>query len=143
MFKVILQCLLILLPSIVSIFYPLQKIAYGFFALLTMDTKILDNALKSITSNEKIISIICGIIFSVILYLWRKKVNTDKLFNTGNSYHNYPLYIYWIASKILGYGKVTLVRVPIHLQYKLIITDLFPNISVDNDVEKKEETVMV
>jgi hypothetical protein len=51
--------------------------------------------------------------------------------------------IYWIAGKILGYGKVTLVRVPIYLQYKLLLADIFPNIQVDSDVENKEQSVNV
>lgn len=116
---------------------------YGLLSLLTIDTVNLDNAIKSITSNEKIISIICGIILSAFIYNWRKRTNAEKLFNTGNAYNDYPLVIYWIAGKILGYGKVTLVRVPIYLQYKLLLADIFPNIQVDSDVENKEQTVNV
>jgi hypothetical protein len=141
--KVIIQCVFILLPTLVSILYPLQKIVYGFLPLLTIDTTNIDNSIKSLTSNEKIISIICGIILSVFFYIWRKRANTEKLFNTGNSYNDYPLVIYWIAGKILGYGKVTLVRVPIYLQYKLLLADIFPNILVDNDVDNKENKVYV
>lgn len=52
--------------------------------------------------------------------------------------------IYWIGGKILGYGKVTLVRVPIYLQYKLLLADVFLNTTiVDNDVEIKEKAVDV
>ncbi|MFJ5621243.1 hypothetical protein ACIQD3_00665 [Peribacillus loiseleuriae] len=143
MVKVILQCILILLPTAVSVFYPLQKIVYVFLSLLTIDTTNLDNVIKSITSNEKTISIICGIILSVFFYFWRKRANTEKLFNTGDSYNNYPIWIYWIAGKILGYGKLTLVRVPIYLQYKLLLADVFPNILVDSDIENKEQAVIV
>ncbi|MCM3360360.1 hypothetical protein [Niallia sp. MER TA 168] len=143
MSKVIIQCILILSPLLVGIFYPLQKIVYGFLSLLTIDTTNIDIAIKSITSNEKIISIICGIILSVFFYFWIKRANTEKLFNTGNGYNDYPLVIYWIAGKILGYGKVTLVRVPIYLQYKLLLAHIFPNIQVDSDVENKEKDVNV
>lgn len=143
MSKIISQCIIILLPSLVAIFYPLQKIVYGILSLFTIDTTSLDYAIKSITSNEKIISIICGIILSVFLYFRIKRANTEKLFNTGNGYHDYPLMIYWIGGKILGYGKVTLVRVPIYLQYKLLLADIFPNTIVDSDVENKEKAVNV
>lgn len=143
MYKVIIQCIFILSPALVGIFYPLQKIVYGFLALLTIDLTNLDSAIKSITSNEKIISIICGVILSVFFYFWIKRTNTEKLFNTGNNYNDYPLVIYWIAGKILGYGKVTLVRVPIYLQYKILLADIFPNILVDSDVENKEQAVNV
>lgn len=72
-----------------------------------------------------------------------RRTNKEKLFNTGNRYNNYPIYIYWLAAKVLGYGKVTLVRVPIYLQYKLVLADLFPNTLVDSDIEKKEQVVVV
>ncbi|MCU1808240.1 hypothetical protein NVV31_22990 [Cytobacillus firmus] len=143
MLKVFSQCIFILLPALVSIFYPIQKIVYGILSLLTIDTKNLDNVLKGITSNEMILSIICGMILSLFFYFWRTKANTEKVFNTGDNYNNYPLIIYWIASKILGYGKVTLVRVPIYLQYKILLADIFPNVLVDSDVENKEQEVIV
>ncbi|MED2974077.1 hypothetical protein P4361_17760 [Fictibacillus sp. B-59209] len=143
MSKVISQCIFIVFPLLLAIIYPLQKVAYGCLSLLTIDTTNLDNAIKSITSNETIISIICGVILSVFFYFWRKRANTEKLFNTGNRYNDYPLVIYWIAGKILGYGKVTLVRVPIYLQYKLLLADIFPNIIVDSNVENKEKAVSV
>jgi hypothetical protein len=143
MIKVISQIILILLPTVVSVFYPLQKIVYGILSVFTIDTTNLDIAIKSVTSNEKIISIICGIILSLFLYFGRKRANTEKLFNSGNGYNHYPLVIYWIAGKILGYGKVTLVRVPIYLQYKLLLADIFPNILVDSGVENTEKAVNV
>jgi hypothetical protein len=143
MLKVFFQFVLILMPTLVSIFYPLQKIVFGFFALFTIDTQNIEIAINSITSNQTVISIICGILLSGFLYFWRKRVNKEKLFNIGNRYNNYPILIYWIASKILGYQKVTLVRVPIFLQYKLLLADIFPNILVDSDVETKELAVVV
>jgi len=141
--KVIFQCMVILFPTLVSIFYPLQKIVYGILSIVGIDTNNLDIAIKSITDNEKIISIICGLILSVFINFWIRKTNTERLFNTGNSYNKYPFYIYWISHYILGYGTVSLIRVPIYLQYKIILSDIFPDIIVDSEVENKEQPVTI
>lgn len=141
--KVLFQCFLILLPAIASIFYPLQELAYGILSLLGIDTTNFDEIIKSIINNERVISIIPGFILSLVIYIWRTKANKDKLFNTGDKYNEYPVWVYWMASKILGYGKVSLVRVPIYLQYKLILKDIFPEVIVDNDVEEKDQSIVV
>lgn len=141
--KVLFQCLLILLPAIVSIFHPLQEIAYGILSLIGMDTSNFDEMIKNIINNERVISIIGGVVLSIIIYIWRTKANKDKLFNTGNKYNEYPIWVYWLASKILGYGKVSLVRVPMYLQYKLLFMDIFPEVIVDNDVEEKAQPINV
>ncbi|MFP7479657.1 hypothetical protein [Terribacillus saccharophilus] len=134
--KVLLQCSIILLPALIGIFYPIQKIFYGLLSLLTIDVTKFDEILKSIISNERIISIICGIIFSILIYIWRTKANKDKQFNTADKYNKYPIWVFWLASKGLGYGKVSLVRVPIYLQYKLLLKDTFHETLVD-EVEEK------
>lgn len=51
--------------------------------------------------------------------------NKDTIFNRGNLYHDKPYMWYWFSSKILGYKKCNLILVPIYLQYKLIINDIF------------------
>ncbi|WP_226280830.1 hypothetical protein [Cytobacillus oceanisediminis] len=137
------QCFLILFPAIISIFYPLQEIAYGILSLVGIDVKKFDEILKSIIDNKRVISIICGVVISIFIYIWRTKANKEKLFNTGNNYNEYPFWVYWVASKILGYGKVSLVRVPIYLQYKLLLKDVFPEIVVDNDVEEINHSIIV
>lgn len=141
--KVLVQCFLILLPAIVSVFYPIQEITYGILSLIGIDVTKLDEIVKSIIDNERVISIILGGVLSIFIYIWRTRANKDKLFNTGNNYNEFPLWVYWVASKILGYGKVSLVRVPIYLQYKLLLKDVFPLIVVDNDVEEKDQSIVV
>lgn len=54
-----------------------------------------------------------------------RKANKEKLFNTKNVYHDYPYLWYWICAKILGYVKCNLKRIPIDLQFKLILEDTF------------------
>lgn len=121
------QCILIFFPVLISFLYPVQKIFYSFLTIFptNIDAGRLETSLKSISNNEKTISIICGLIFSLLIYIWRSKVNKEKIFNVGNQYGDFPFFIYKIAAKFLGYGSVSLVRVPIYLQFKLILKDTF------------------
>lgn len=66
------------------------------------------------------------VLMLLILFKIIRNSNKDKLFNTENVYHNYPYWWYWVCAKILGYEKCNLKRVPIYLQFKLIINDTFP-----------------
>lgn len=141
--KVLFQCFLILSPAIVGIFYPLQEIAYAVFSLWGADVSKFDESIKSIIKNETVISIVCGAILSIIIYFLIRRVNKNKLFNTGDKYNDHPLWVYWLASKILGYGKVSLVRVPIYLQYKLLLNDIFPETIVDSAVKEIDQSVVV
>lgn len=56
--------------------------------------------------------------------------NKDKLFNTENVYHSYPYWWYCICAKVLGYKKCNLKRVPIYLQFKLVMNDTFSEYDV-------------
>lgn len=141
--KVLFQCLLILLPAIVSILYPLQELAYGILSLFGIDATNFNEVIINTFNNERVISIIGGVVLSITIYVWRTKANKDKLFNTGNKYNEYPIWAYWLASKILGYGKVSLVRVPMYLQYKLLLKDIFPEVIVDSNIVEKAQSINI
>ena len=69
---------------------------------------------------------IIGIVFMlIVLYVWIRKSNKSSLLNTGDLYHDHLYAGYWICSKILGYRKCSLIRVPIAMQFKLVIRDTF------------------
>lgn len=78
------------------------------------------------------------IILRFILIRFRKK-KSGILFNEGNVYLDIP-YIYFFIAKILGYESISLVRIPIALQYKIILKDIFKIIIADKH-DKKEESV--
>lgn len=140
--KVIAQIIIILLPLISSFFYPIQDIAYGIISILK-DTSKFDEMIRSMVDNKKVISIIWGILGSILIYFAIKRANKNKLFNPGDKYNDYPLWIYWIASKILGYEKLSLIRVPIHLQYQLLLKDFFPQLVVDDEVVENQQAIEI
>ena len=60
--------------------------------------------------------------------LWRVRAhNKDFLMNRGNTYHQYPYVWYWFCANILGIRKCNLVRVPIFMQFILVIRGTFAN----------------
>lgn len=141
-FKVFLQCSIILAPIIIALVWPVQDLFLGILSYC-FDPAYLETGLISITKNEKSISIILGIIISTLILLAIRRKNRNRLFNTGNGYFNYDLWFYWVAARVLGYGKLTLIRVPIYLQYKLLFKDWFQEILTDNDIETLPETPIV
>ena len=87
-----------------------------------------------------------GIIFMFFVLYKIRKVNTDKLLNTRNVYHNYPYIWYFICAKILGFTKCNLKLVPIYMQFKLVLNDTFAEYNVgsedDYPVIEEEEIVV-
>lgn len=141
-FKVIAQCLIILLPIVIAILWPVQDLLLWLISFSSEST-YLETWLSSITQNESLILFILGIIVSIFLLFVIRYRNGNRLFNTGDGYFNYDLPFYWVAAIVLGYGKLTLIRVPIYLQYKLLFKDWFPEILVDNNIETSTETPIV
>lgn len=111
---------------------------------------------------EKYLIIIAGkpfqcVIFVFLCRLFISKCNKNYVFNEkGNEYYDYSFTWYWICSKILGYKTCNLARVPIYMQYKLVIKQTFQRYSfgdeknyvyLDNEIIKvktisgEEETV--
>lgn len=86
--KVIAQVIIILAPLIISFFYPIQDIVYGIISMFRDPTKF-DEMIRSIVDNKKVISVISGILGTTFIYYVNKRVNKNKLFNTGASNRNY------------------------------------------------------
>lgn len=140
--KIYIQLFIILIPLLSGIIWPLQDLFYTFLSFF-FNIDPLKGFLASISNNNKVNSIILGGLLTGSLWTYRNNKNKDKLLNTGNGYFDSAYFHFWIGSKILGYGKVTLIKVPIQLQYKLIINDTFQEILVDPDGREIEEDVNI
>lgn len=82
-----------------------------------------------------------GIFISVLALFGIRKANKDYMFNKGNVYKNYPYFWYWICAKILGYAECSLILVPIHMQFKLVLRDTFNRYYCGN-LSKKENDII-
>lgn len=76
---------------------------------------------------------VAGIAISAI-----RKMNKDKTLNNGNIYHDHSYLWFWLCSNILGYKKCNLVLVPIYMQFKLIINDVFNEFIVTNNISEEK-----
>lgn len=78
------------------------------------------------------------LIVSAMIYGKMRKFNADLVMNKGNRYHCSCYCWYWFCSHILGIKKCNLILVPIYLQFKLVINDVFEEYPFD---EKKFPTL--
>ncbi|MBM6832651.1 hypothetical protein [Megamonas hypermegale] len=74
---------------------------------------------------------------SIVLF-WRllkffRKINKEFIMNNSNVYHDYPFFWYWFCARILGIKKCNLILVPIYMQFKLVIEDIFDEYPLDED----------
>lgn len=70
-----------------------------------------------------------------LIVLWRIRAhNKDFLMNRSNVYHKYAYGWYWFCAKILGIQKCNLVRVPVYMQFKLVIRGTFADYPLEESV---------
>ena len=60
-----------------------------------------------------------------------REFNKDFIMNSSNVYHDYPFVWYWFCARILGIKKCNLILVPIYMQFKLVIEDIFNEYPLD------------
>lgn len=82
---------------------------------------------------------VIGIAFMLFITLpVLRRCNYKKLLNTGELYHDHCYAGYWFCSKVLGYNKCSLVRVPIAMQFKLVIRDTFAEYDYGQDNDYRD-----
>lgn len=55
-----------------------------------------------------------------------RKINKEEILNKGNGYHRHPYWTYVYCNAVLGYRKCRLKLVPVPMQFKLVVHDVFP-----------------
>ncbi len=79
-----------------------------------------------------------SIFFAGIAIFTIRKINKNKILNNGNIYHDHSYLWFLLCSKILGYEKCNLVLVPIYMQFKLVINDVFSEFIVTNNISEEK-----
>lgn len=139
--RLVCQMILILLIPIISFIFIMPNFLFEIISAFWIDKKTLINIFSFLPFNERSVSLTAGIIITIILLIFFRRINKDKFFNTGNKYGKYPLFIYFLASKVFGFGCVNLVRIPIYLQFHLVIKEFFECIEVDKNTEVVDEKI--
>ena len=89
-------------------------------------------------------NICIAVLLALLMIVLFHKINSESVLNRGNRYHRRTMCEYWIYARLLGYKKCNLMRVPIADQYKLILSDLFPEyICGDCEPAPEDETISV
>lgn len=78
------------------------------------------------TGNTAIALGLLFVTFKVI-----RSYNKELVMNNYNVYHDYPYGWYWFCAKVLGIKKCNLILVPIYMQFKLVIGNVFQDYPLD------------
>ena len=70
-----------------------------------------------------------GLLFAALIAI--RRYNKEFIMNNDNVYHNYPYVWYWFCAKVLGIKKCNLILVPIYMQFKLVIENIFKDYPLD------------
>lgn len=137
-FKVIAQSTIVLLPLIISIILPVELLLEVLNLLSDRDFSTLKDMVYSIIPNNKVIALLAGLILSFVVLAFFKFLNKDKIFNTGNKHFDYHM-LYYVLARVLGYRKITLVGIPLYLQFQLLFKETFESSDSDSHPEEFDE----
>ena len=122
----IIEIVILVLCSAVPFVFNATELFAEYLASTKLDP---ENAVSYLVIRAGNAAISAAIFFIV---LWRiRSHNKEFLMNRGNAYHQYPYWWYWFCAKILGIRKCNLVRIPIYMQFKLVIRGTFSDYPLD------------
>lgn len=87
-----------------------------------------------------------SLLFMIVIIMLLHKYNKEKTLNKGELYHNHTYLGYIFCAKVLGYKTCSILRVPIAMQFKLIIRETFDKYFYGEDDDYKviqEENIKV
>ena len=90
---------------------------------LQQNVSSTDDILLSFLMDSGDIVIVIGSFIFILIAI--RLFNHNYVMNQGNYYHDYPFLWYWYCGNILGIKKCSLILVPIYMQFKLVIRDVF------------------
>lgn len=66
-----------------------------------------------------------SILLTLMLIKFFYKIHDKKLLNVGMLYHDHGVWYYRFCANLLGYKRCSLIRVPIDMQFQLVMNDCF------------------
>lgn len=131
-----------------KIYFPLTFMVVGeatiFYFTFINQKYIAHFDFLGIKDTESFINLNLGsiIIFLILStgFLGKYRRNRAKIyFNQGDVYLDMSKFYFWFAAKMIGYKKMTLVRVPLHLQFELILEPIFTCYITDEHENSSDE----
>ncbi len=130
--KIFLQEIIYFIIIIIPLFFP--------DACIELIKKVFESWNGTII-NQDITELIIKAILVIVLYIFIFRINSKKEFFNGDIYGDIPICFYYIA-KFLGYKKISLIRKPYDIQFKVLKRDLFEIIE-DNIEEDDNANVQI
>lgn len=122
----IIELISLVVCSLAPFIFNAAGLLAGYLSTTTPDPK---NVLTYLIVRAGNFAMAVAIFFIV---LWRiRSHNKDLLMNRSNVYHQYPYGWYLVCAKILGIRKCNLIRVPIYMQFMLVIRGTFSEYPLD------------
>lgn len=129
--KIVLPILMLVVLPVIPIFFSTDMVDLSLKFLLKSTEKV-ELAIEILKHLNLSLTYLISILILFILLNFFKKQNANMLFNSnGNIYYDFYYPLFWISSKVLGYEKLQLAGIPLHLQYKLVLRGTFPQIIPD------------
>lgn len=129
--KVMIPVLLLISLPLITFFFTNKKMSKEAVIFFFGDQKapFIETLVTSLRFN---LNYIFSIIIVISLLNFFKKRNSGKVFNSnGNVYYNYIYFVFWVAATLLGYDKIQIAGIPIHMQYKLVLSGIFSDVLPD------------
>ena len=116
------QCCQLFLIVLIPIYFTNSSVA----DIINVNDKINVNGVEiliyyAVRQGDFVVSLF----FVLMLIRLYYKINENKLLNVGMRYHDHSMIYYHLCAKLLGYNKCSLVRVPIGMQFRLVLNDCF------------------
>ncbi len=143
-FNVIVPIILIfVLPIIIFIFaiqyFSISEINLLFTTLQINEDVDIPNYISDLSVSTMII-----VLFSII-FISLRNFNKNRVFLSGNIYGT-SYYIFYKLAKILGFNKISLIRKPYYIMFKIVLNDDFEelvNLSKENEQLSSEISIKV
>lgn len=136
------QFLILVLSLGFIVKYDCAKLLFGIITKVGFESSELPSWLRLAYAYDR--PAVSIVVIIVILYAIRRS-NKDTVLNSdNNTYHNHVYVEYFVCRYLLGYSKCNLKLVPISMQYKLVINNLFPECIYNEGIhEAKDEVVKI
>lgn len=130
----------IMIPSVIIILLPIIIFCFAiqYFKISEVNLAFISLQIKENTKIPQFISImsvlvILAILFGVI-FIALRKYNKNRIFLSGNIYGTSNYFIYKVA-KILGFKKISLIRKPYYIMFKILMNDDFEIVELNKENE--------
>ena len=74
-----------------------------------------------------------GMALFIMAFMAVRKFNSDYIMNTSEIYHDYPYRWYQFCASILGVKTCFLIRVPIYIQFQIVINGIFKEVFTEKE----------